>query len=260
MNAAPIAVDMARSRLGPTARAWFEATLAEGRTACGIEPLCQAQSLASRHAGQRAMLDPSKEECARLQGAIAGLDPTHWSLLETVRVALIASWSIWAKPSAAQDLEELFRYVDVGEACAGYRALAMLPEPNRFSWRAREGARTNMRAIFEATCCDTPYPVRYFDDLAWRQAVIKALFLGAPLARFVGLESRSDEELARMALDLADERTSAGREVPPDLWSCLGAHGGARAQAAFKREMERGSPAGREAAARALQQFAAVRR
>jgi hypothetical protein len=42
-----------------------------------------------------------------------------------------------------------------------------------------------------------------------------------------GLDERLSGELARMALDLADERRSAGRPVNPLLWLCLGAHGGA---------------------------------
>ena len=258
MNAPQSVVELARSRLGAASQAWLAATLEHCSTASTIEPLCQAVSMASRHAKPSAMLAPHAGERALLATAVSGFDPQRWTLLETVRVGLIASWNGWSTPRASLDLEELFRYVDVGEACASYRALAALPQPERFAWRAGEGARSNMRAIFEATCCDTPYPVRFFDDLAWRQAVIKALFIGAPLARFVGLESRRDEVLARMALDLADERTSAGREVPPDLWSCLGRHGGIRAAAAMEREIARGSPAGRQAAQRALEHIAAA--
>ena len=52
--------------------------------------------------------------------------------------------------------------------------------------------------------------------------LLKALFVGAPLWRVYGLDKRIDAELARMALDLADERCSAHREVQPELWLCLG--------------------------------------
>jgi hypothetical protein len=55
-----------------------------------------------------------------------------------------------------------------------------------------------------------------------------------------------------MALDLADERRSAGRPVNPELWLCLGAHAGPRGLAALERELEVGSPRGRAAAALAL--------
>jgi len=145
-----------------------------------------------------------------------------------------------------------FRYVDMGELCALYRALAHLPRPERFAWRAGEGARSSMKSVFEAACCDTPYPVRWFDDVAWRQAVIKALFIEAPLWRVFGLDSRLDAEVARMALDLADERRSAGRPVNPETWMCLGANAGERGLASLERELASGPPRGRAAAAIAL--------
>jgi hypothetical protein len=109
-----------------------------------------------------------------------------------------------------------------------------------------------MRVVFESICCDTPYPARWFDDVAWRQAVIKAIFVEAPVWRIWGLDERLDPELARMALDLADERRSAGRAINPELWLCLGAHGGERGLAALELELERGDARGRAAAAIAL--------
>ncbi len=108
------------------------------------------------------------------------------------------------------------------------------------------------RAVFEAICCDSPYPLDHFDDLAWRQAVIKALFVGAPLWRVQGLDQRLDPELARMALDLADERHAAGRRVSPELLLCLGDHGGARALAWIERLFADGDREQRRAAALAF--------
>ncbi|MEO6711627.1 MAG: EboA domain-containing protein, partial [Planctomycetota bacterium] len=114
------------------------------------------------------------------------------------------------------------------------------------------GARTNIRAVFESAICDTPYPVRWFDDTAWRQCVIKALFIEAPLWRVHGLDTRLDSELARMALDLAEERRSAGRHVNPQLWLCLGPHAGERGLRALLLELEQGNPQARAAAALGL--------
>ena len=97
-----------------------------------------------------------------------------------------------------------------------YRALVHLPATERFTWRAGEGCRSSMRAVFEAIACDTPFAFRHFDDPAWRQLVIKALFVEAPLWRVYGLDQRLDEELARMALDLAEEIVAgAGPGVCP---------------------------------------------
>ena len=99
-----------------------------------------------------------------------------------------------------------------------------------------------MRSVFEAAALDTPYPVQIFDDVAWRQAVIKCIFIEAPLWRMWGLDTRLSPELARMALDLADERRSAQRPVQHELWLCLGPTVDARALAALERELDPANP------------------
>jgi hypothetical protein len=215
------------------------------------ERFCVLFSLASRHT-PRKPLSPDERELADASRTLPGWNPERWTTLDAVRLALILSRSDLAGPGAAAAVEELFRYADMGELCAAYRALAHLPDAGRFVWRAGEGARSSMRAVFEAACCDTPFPARYFDDVAWRQAMIKALFVEAPLWRLWNLDARIDAEVARMALDLADERRSAGRPVHPELWMCLGAHGGARGLESLERELASGPPRGRAGAAIAL--------
>ncbi|QDU67989.1 EboA domain-containing protein [Engelhardtia mirabilis] len=162
----------------------------------------------------------------------------RWSTLETGRVVLILGRSDLASEAAAQALEDAFKFADEGETCALAKSLPLLPAPERFVWRAGECCRSNMRTVFESTACDSPYAARYFDDVAWKQTVIKALFVGAPLWRVRGLDGRLDEDLARMALDLVDERRSAGRPIPPDLWLCLGGFAGERAERALEDELQ----------------------
>ena len=48
------------------------------------------------------------------------------------------------------------------------------------------------------------------------QMVLKALFVGAPVARIVGLAERTTDELVRMVEAYASERRAAGRPVPDD--------------------------------------------
>jgi len=55
-----------------------------------------------------------------------------------------------------------------------------------------------------------------------------------------------------MALDYADERRSADRSVPPELWLCLGTHGGERGLDSIELELESGPREGRAGAALAL--------
>lgn len=178
-------------------------------------------ALASRYT-PRQPLAPSPTELARAEAAIPGWNPSAWSLLECVRISLILARTDLAAESFAGELELWFRYADEGEQCAYYRALPLLPEPQRFVWRAAEGCRTNMRSVFVATACDSPFPFNCFDTLVWNQMVVKALFTETPLVRIYGLDKRLTAELALMVLDYMDERTSAGRSIPLDAWLCLG--------------------------------------
>jgi hypothetical protein len=242
---------MLERRLPKPAADWLGRASAELEGVVEDSRFCALISQASRYA-PRGPLAPSAEEVRRANEVLEGWNPERWTTLDALRVALMLAREDLAEKRGADAVEETFRYAEVGELVALYRSLAHLPKAERFAWRAGEGARSSMRVVFEAACCDTPYPFRYFDDVAWRQAVIKALFVEAPLWRVWNLDARLDAELARMALDLADERRSAARPVNPQLWMCLGTHAGQRGLDALERELASGPPAGRAGAAIAL--------
>jgi len=242
---------MLEHRLDEEARGWLAQSSAEVAEGVAVARFCALISLASRFM-PRGALAPEADERTRAETVLAGWNTERWTVLEAARVALVLARSDLAETAAEEALEEAFRYADGGELCALYRSLALLPDPERFLWRAAEGCRTNIRPVFEADTCDTPYPFLYFDDVAWNQLCIKAVFIDAPLWRVFGLDRRLSPELARMALDLADERRSAGRDVQHELWLCLGPHGGERGLASIERELESESRVGRRAAAIAL--------
>lgn len=247
----PLLESWLAARLGADAQAWLADARAELAAGASDERFCVLLSSASRHIA-RGSLAPTPEERCKAWGAVEGLDPERWTLLEAARVRLVLAHPELANERGLRALEEAFRYTDVGEACALYRSLAHVPVPQRFAWRVGEGCRSSMQAVYEAAATDTPYPFRHFDPIAWRQCVIKGLFVGAALPRIFGLDQRLDAELARMALDLADERRSAGRPVPIDLWLCLGAHGGERGRSALEHELAHGAANARMAAAHGL--------
>jgi len=237
--------------LQPAGAGWLAAARAECSRGAGPERFSALLALASRHA-PRGALAPTAAEIARAAEASRGWNPERWSALDAVRALLVVSRADLAEPTLEAALEEAFRYADVGEMVALHRSLQLLPAPERFVWRAGEGCRSSIRAVFEAAACDTGFPAANFDDLAWRQLAIKALFVEAPLWRVHGLDERLDPELARMALDLAEERRSAGRPVQHELWLCLGPHGGERGLRSIERELAGSNTLGRRAAAIAL--------
>ncbi len=208
-------------------------------------------SKASRYA-PRAAWNPTSSELASAAELLPGWSPARWSMLDALRVLLVLSRQDLAQASGEKALEEAFRYADEGESCALFRAIPLCPSPERFVWRMSDGCRTNMTTVFEAIAWGSPYPVKYFDDVAWQQLVIKAIFMGVPLYPIHGLDGRLSADLARMALDLADERRSAGRDVQTDVWLTLGAHAGARGLESMELELRSNNTAGRCAAALAL--------
>lgn len=178
-------------------------------------------SLASRYT-PRQKLSPTEAEISSAQGALVGWNPSAWSLLDTVRILFILSRPDLRAEDFPERFNAWFRYADEGEQCAYYRSLALLPEPQRFVWRAAEGCRTNMRSIFIATACGSAYPANHFDTLTWNQMVMKALFIDTPLVDIFGLDQKLSPSLALMVLDYMEERRSAGRNIPDDAWLCLG--------------------------------------
>ena len=226
-------------RLAEAPRAWLG--VASDEIAGGVDDarFGQLLSVASRHLGHAARRpwDLTRDELQQAETLVPGWNPERWTLLQAARVVLILSRDDLTQPSAHTAIEAAFRFADEGELCALYRSLAHLPNPEAYFWRAAEGCRTNMVTVFEADVLDTPYPALNFDAVAFNQAVIKALFVGAPLWRLWGLDRRLSPELARMALDLCDERRSASRPVPPELWLCLGTFAGERGLAALEVEL-----------------------
>lgn len=247
----PVFDSMLGARLSDDGARWLRAACEELGAGVPADRMASLLSMASRRV-PRGALEPAAHEIDAAGRALGGWNPERWTTLDAVRVRLLLSHPEVGGGAFEDALEECFRFADAGELVALYRALAHLPKGERFVWRAGEGCRTNMRNVFEAVACDTPYPARYLDDVAWRQLVIKAVFIEAPLWRVHDLDRRLSPELARMALDLADERRSAGRPIQPELWLCVGPHGGARGMRAMEHEISRDDPRARRAAALAL--------
>lgn len=215
--------ELLEPRLSEPGRAFWSKARDEIARGADEQRFAALVAMASRHA-KRQPLALAPDERARAEELVPGWSPAAWNRLELLRVNLLLSRPDLAEPGFAEAFDSLFRFADEGETCALYRSLPLLPEGERFVWRAAEACRTNMLTVFEAVALDSPYPVAHFDDTAWHQLVIKALFLEMPLYRIAGLDDRLSPELTRMALDWAEERHSAGRAYHLGLWLCLGPH------------------------------------
>lgn len=197
-------------------------------------------------------LDLSAAERTAATEARTGWQPAGWSADQAGRTLIVLSLPHEDREAYLETLDRVFEHADVGESVALYQALPLLPYPEAHRDRAAEGLRSSMTAVFNAVALRNPYPAEQFEDPAWNQMVLKALFEGSPLHPIYGLDDRANAELARMLVDYAHERWAAGRPVSPELWRPVGPFAEGAVLDDLERVLREGDPAEREAAALAL--------
>ena len=177
--------------------------------------------LAPRTLG-RAALKLTADDLAAAATARPGWDPREWTIDQAARILALLEFAGADADGFAEAFKELCRIAELGELVALYCGLPIYPRPEKLEWQAGEGLRTSMRDVFEAIAHRNPYPKENFLEERWNHMVLKALFIGSKLAPIQGLDERRNPTLARMLAGYAHERWAAGRQVPPELWRCLG--------------------------------------
>ena len=145
-----------------------------------------------------------------------------WALAATRdelgRIAMLIAAASELPPATFQSvLQRCYDEGDTRERHSILRALPLLPSAERFTTLAFDAGRSHLQPLFEALACDNPYPSTYFPGRPMNHMVLKALSLGIPLDRIIGLERRMTPELKRMAEDYVGERRAAGRSIPGDV-------------------------------------------
>ncbi|MEU7618799.1 EboA domain-containing protein [Micromonospora rifamycinica] len=138
-----------------------------------------------------------------------------WTADEAARTLLLAALPA---DQAAGQAEEVYRHGDAAEKRAVLKALPLLPIDAAGVPLLHDAIRTNDTRLVAAAL--GPY-ARHLTADAWRQAVLKCVFIGVPLAAVADLDDRADAELATMLAALAAERHAAGRQLPADATALL---------------------------------------
>lgn len=237
-------------QLEPGRGAWLEAQLASLHEDAADEALGIALGMAPRKLG-KAALALGDADLAAAEKALPGWDPRGWNVAEAARILLLAGLPATGKPFAAR-FRALCQTADVEELATLYRGLPLYPEPAALEPQVGEGLRSNMRGVFEAIAHRNPYPQAHFDQHRWNHMVLKALFIGSPLAPIQGLDARANPELARIMCDFAHERWAAGRPVPFEIWRCVGPFAEGPALEDLARVLRKGEAIEKRAAALAL--------
>lgn len=206
----PVGAQLSAAIHAPEAAAWLADQLAGAGAVTRFAP---AFAAAGRRLGRAAIRDTAAAAitAAGLRWPVTGAD-------QCGRAALVLA-AVAAMPAEhhVAFVRDLYRRGEVGERQAVLRVLAALPEPARFVELAVDACRSNIEPVFAAIACDNDYPARHFPAPAFDQMVLKALFIGAPLARVAGLAARTTAELVRMVDAYVSERRAAGRPIPAEV-------------------------------------------
>ncbi|MEU4982581.1 EboA domain-containing protein [Streptomyces sp. NPDC021969] len=198
--------------LTPDAAAWLEQACAAVR--CEPGEVEGKFAVAARRCG-RGALDA---------GADAGLG-TGWSVDDAVRVLLLAALPVRGAALAAV-VSRLYRIGGVPERRAVLRSLPLLEAAGDLGDLGlplvEDALRCNDPRLIAAAV--GPYGSRRLGAHAFRQAVLKCVFVGVPLDLVTALDARADAELDRMMADFAAERHAAGRALPHDVAAYLHTH------------------------------------
>jgi len=171
--------------------------------------------LAPRRLG-KADLRIDDTDLAAARAACRDWMPMGWSLDGAARILGLLAFR-GSRPFV-ETFKELRRTADAAELIALYRGLPLFPDPQSLDFEVGEGLRSNLKPVFEAIAHHNPFPRDHFDQHRWNHMILKALFVDSRLSPVVGLRERANLELARIILDYAEERWSAGRPVFQELW------------------------------------------
>jgi hypothetical protein len=179
--------------LDPNGAVWF----AEARQQIAADPAALAR-----------LFPAVGRKCGRGQLWTDDPELIGWTVDDAVRALLLIGASI-------EDVTAVYNYGDAAERRAVLRALPLLDLGDAAVPLVLDALRTNDTRLIAAAV--GPYAAEHLPAEAWRQAVLKCVFLGIPLAWVADLERRKDDELVRMMRAFAEERIAAGRPVPPDV-------------------------------------------
>lgn len=242
-------------QLPAEAAAWLIAQRARLRVGLSERDFNLLISLAPRRLGKSDLVLDA-DDLAAADQARPGWAPADWSVDQAGRLLLLLGRNE-AGSAFALRLRGLLAAADLGETITFLRGLPLYPDPELHLSVARMGLRSGMRPIFEAVAHRNPYPAETFDEAAWNQLVLKALFIETTLAPIHSLDRRANPTLMRMLCDYAHERWAAGRPVSPELWRCVGPWADAAARKDLAHVLRTGTDAEQEAARSALANFLA---
>jgi hypothetical protein len=202
----------------PTATAlpWLDAEIERQQAGEDERKLIIALGMAGRKIG-RANLSLTERDMLDAHAVRSGWQPELWGTDEAARAAILLATYTGDDEAFATRVDRLCANAEITELLAYLKAFAIFPAAQQLHDRAREGIRSAVKPVFEAIACHNPYPFDYFDQAAWNQMVVKAVFIGTSIKNIAGITERANPDLRQMLRDLISERQAAGRPIPADV-------------------------------------------
>lgn len=154
------------------------------------------------------------------------LDPNynilHWDTLILARVILLQhipnqSFELFSKSFFA-----IFDTADMHEQVALYNSFYYLNFREKLASKFALGISSNISTVFDALTIHNAYPVQYLSENAWNQMVIKTIFNDKNISNIIGIKTRLNADLSKMAIDLKAERLAANRFINPQIELLIG--------------------------------------
>ncbi len=209
--------ELVSSQLSPETWSWLQAPEA----LLSVSAFNRHFVLIPRKTG-KAAINISRAQLHTIQKIRSKFSVEGYSIDRLCRLWLLLQLGIQDEDQYFGTIDNLFRAAEVNELVLLYGSLPVLAYPEKWALRCAEGIRSNIGLVLETVICDNPYPSEQLSETAWNQLVLKALFTEKDINRIIGIDERANRALADSLIDFARERRSAQREVPPQLWRCVG--------------------------------------
>lgn len=149
-------------------------------------------------------------------------DNNHWQVDEAIRILLLTKLLEVSVTGTTKTLvEEAYHLGDEYEKISIIRGLYLLDNKGELIDLAILTGRTNNVNLFAAIALANSYPASNYDDRAFDQLVLKALFMDLDISYIVGLQPRLTPKLTSLCFDLVKERLAADRDPPNSIWLAI---------------------------------------
>ena len=139
-----------------------------------------------------------------------------WFSSDAARTLLLEQLII--QPDDNNNREQLinnaFQSGDEYERGAILKGLCLLDSDGEMSTLSIHSGRTNSYRLFSAIALMNPYAGQHYNERAFNQLVLKALFMDLDIRHIMGLAQRKSQKLNSMCTDYVRERLAANRSLP----------------------------------------------